>query len=290
MPGVGVSIPRPPAGVAAPQAGVAPMPPAPYAGVAPPATIAGVASQRLRLPPGFAAAAAAGAAAEPAGGAAGARPDALVGTAPKAASIQSCQLSLTSLLWIRGEAGQEAQLLGMQAQADKQATPQHPAQLHQVRASPETAVGAAAAATLLGGHRRRCVRPPVTCSDTANLLHSLLPLVSAPAPSCACRQHHMQVAGGGCSCSSACCRAPVTAAAGLCCAAGCWQEQPAHCCCCRLAGPCLNWRCPQVSRAALHKSTLALAWGALQGRTGRVEIGGRREGRQPCSARRHRHS
>ena len=179
MPGVGVSIPRPPAGVAAPQAGVAPMPPAPYAGVAPPATIAGVASQRLRMPPGFAAAAAAGAAAEPAGGAGGARPDALVGTAPKAASIQSCQLSL---LWIRGEAGQEAQLLGMQAQADKQATPQHPAQLHQVRASPETAVGAAAAATLLGGHRRRCVRPPVTCSDTANLLHSLLPLVSAPAP------------------------------------------------------------------------------------------------------------
>ncbi len=50
MPGVGVSIPGPPAGVAAPHAGVAPMPPAPYAGVAPPATIAGVASQRLRLP------------------------------------------------------------------------------------------------------------------------------------------------------------------------------------------------------------------------------------------------
>lgn len=160
MPRVGVSIPRPPAGVAAPQAGVAPMPPAPYAGVAPPATIAGVASQRLRLPPGFAAAAAAGAAAEPAGGAAGARPDALVGTAPKAASIQSCQLSLTSLLWIRGEAGQEAQLLGMQAQAGNTSAP--------CTAAPGQSLAR-------DGSRRCCSRnfagrpPPPLCAPTSHL-------------------------------------------------------------------------------------------------------------------------
>jgi len=53
------------------------------------------------------------------------------------------------------------------------------------------------------------------------------------------------------------------------------QAHPPHCYCRRLAGPCLSWRCPQVCRAASREPTPARLWGALQGRTWRVWIGGK---------------